>query len=719
MQGTEADDAPHGPLSEPGTSNEVSGSVRGPVIQGRDFYGDLNFHLGSAPKRERVPRQVPPTPDWFVNRDDELEKLARLTTRREQGRGSAALVLLRGGRGVGKTAIGCHWAHANAERFVDGQLYVDFREHRQGAGVGVGDVLAELLRSLGLRDEAIPVAMGERRNRFRTETAGKRLLLLLDDVRNAAEVTPLVPTTGESVVLVTSHEPLEELFREGARAIDLEPLDDRSAAALLVELIADDERVRDDPASVSRLVEICAGLPVALTVCGARLASTGRPLAWLADLLSNEAELLAQIELDPERSAQVVFDEAYAALSEPSQLLHRRLGVFPGTSVTPVVAAALAGTSVEAVTPRLQELVEARLIEEGRGFRFRYHDLLRAHAHVVAMRADAEHDREAALRRAVDAYVADAQRMDRAIAADRLRLSQPPAPAPPGMTFRSPADALAWFEFERPNLIAVLRAAYDRELDQQVWRIGEAVWLAYRGRGHWEEAREVFTLAAAAARRCGDVDAEARMLSQVARAQMELGQLEPAGQALRACEPLMARSDNRALAASIIEWGGVLQLERNDVDAAIRAFLDARARFAEAGVTRGVAMQDYLLGRALVRAGEPGRAIGHLRSAASNIDPDTDQFLYGRVSWRLGEALAAVERTSEARAALDEAVEVLRRHSATVWEGQVRESLAVLERSRGDEAAEIRQLEAALAIYAEFGVARASEIRERLSELRP
>lgn len=700
--------------------NRVEAPVAGPVIQGRDYHGDFHFHVGHGAAVARTPREVPPTPDPFVDREEQIDAIARLAAPRgDRGRGRPVIVLLRGGRGVGKTAMGCYWAHANSERFSDGQLYVDFREHRHDGPSAVGEILAELLRSLGLRNEAIPIATGERSRRFRTETADKRLLLLLDDVELASEVTQLLPTSAESVVLVTSHQQLKELFRLGGRPVDLPPLDQESAEDLLVSLIGE-QRAREDLSSVARLVEICGGLPIALGVCGELLASTGRSTAWLAELLSDERQRLSRIEFDEQRSLQIVFDEAYSALSPGAQTLHRRLGVFPGTSVTPVVAAAAADIELDAAAELLDELATARLIEQGAGFRFRYHDLLHTHAHVVALRTDAEPEREAAVRRVVDWYVGAAQRMDRAIALDRLRLGDEPLPPVNGeQPPATPAEALAWFEFERPNLLAILDAAYDRELDDRVWMIGEALWLAYRGHGHWQEAQDVFALATNAARRSGDIDAEARMRSQLARSYMELGDHDRAAEELAACEAMMEHSPNRALAASIIEWKGVLHLARDEDRAALAAFEQALELFTQAGKQRGIAMQRYLLGRTLVRTGDPRRAVDYLQAAIGQIDRETDQFLYGRVQWRLGEALAALGEIEPARCALEDAVEVLQRHSASVHEASARETLADLERSAGNSAAEVEQLERALAIYAEFGVARAEDVRARLASLAP
>lgn len=715
MSGTDPKRNPQGDA----VRNEVSGQVIGPIVQGRDFYGDLHLHTHFTSAKPDIPWQVPVRTDPFVNREEKIEQIDTLTAPRGAGvAGAPSIIVVRGSRGVGKSAIGRHWAHANRDRFPDGQLYVDFRERRHGGATAVGAVLGELLRSLGLRDEAIPVSSGERANRFRTETANKRLLLLLDDVERPSEVTQLLPTSAGSVVLVTTNGELRELFRIGGRPVELGPLERGSAEEMLVDLIGD-ERISEEDSAITELVKLCAGLPVALSICGARLAGSGRSVSWLVELLSDEAARLGEIEYEEGRSLQAVFDEGYAGLSEGAQLLHRRLGTFPGTSITPALAAAVLDVELGPALRLLDELRAACLVEEVGDRRFAYHDLLRIHARLTASKMDPEEVRDAALRRAVDAYLGASQRMDRTIALDRLRLTAEPPPPPRGEEeLGTPADALAWFEVERSNLLAVLHAAVERELDDAAWQIGEALWLAYRSHGHWDEAVEVFGLATDAARRAGNRDAEARMRSQLARAHMELGDLELAMREIEACRELMEGSPNRALAASIIEWRGVLHLRRNEDEAAIEAFEEALEGFEAANVPRGVAMQRYLLGRTVIRTGDSERAVRELRWAATRIDPDTDQFLYGRVCWRLGEALFAYGDPEGARKALSEAARALQRHSAGLYEARVREAIAVLEHQAGDAAAEIRELESALAIYTEFGEPSAERVMARLVELR-
>jgi tetratricopeptide (TPR) repeat protein len=708
---------PHDPPDPTGAEqvNRIDGTVEGNVVQARDI---ANLHIHASREVLPVPRQVPSVGGAFVNRFTEVDRLDRMTARPEVA-GAPPVVVLTGGHGVGKTATSRHWAHSNVSRFDDGQLYADFSELRHRGGIAVGDVLGGFLRAFGIAEEVIPIDLAERAALFRSSTAGKRVLVVLDDVDHAAQVQPLIPGTADGVVLITSRSPLEELLHDGARLLRLRPLDEESAREMLAGMLGD-QRVRDDPGAVEELVAICGGLPVALRVCGARLdAADHQPVSWLVDELSDEPERLGRIGLRPERSLQAVFDDGYRALAEDAATTYRRLGLYPGPSFTPAAAAAVAGLPYQRAVQALDELARANLVEAAPS-RFRFHDLLRIHAGGTAERIEPEAEQAAAVERTVAFYVAAARRMDHATIANRLRLTGAPPPAGPGEPAPATAsDALAWFETERPNLIAALRAACDRGWDEAAWQMGEALFLAYHNHKHYEEAREVYSLAAGAAERCGDRDAVARMRSQLARAQLDLGDHAAAEAELDASRRLVEGGPNRQLWASIMEWTGALEVARGDHRAAIAALRQSRAVFEEEGNTRGVALQDYQLGRSLTGAGEYDAAVECLRRAAQLIDPEADALTLGRILIRLGEAHAARLAHAPARAALSRAVQAMHRSDAPLYEARAHELLGQIEQQAGDAPAAIEHLGAALAIYERLRSAKADPIRGRLEELQP
>jgi tetratricopeptide (TPR) repeat protein len=686
----------------------------------RDFFGQawLERFLPAGEWRPpaAVPQQLPPLLGEFVNRRRDLGKVDTAVTR--AGEGAPPIVVLTGGHGVGKTATCRKWAHANVDRFADGQLYADFSELRQRGGVAVGDVLSRFLRAFGVPDEVIPRELEERSAMFRSRIAGKRVLVMLDDVDHVAQVRPLIPNTASGAVLLTSRARLEELVVfDGARLVRLRPLDEDSAEELLARMVGE-ERVGDDPDAVETLVAICGGLPVALRICGARLAShESRPVSWLVAELADEAVRLERIGTEPDQSLQVVFDEAYRALGPGGATMYRRLGLHPGPSFTLGAAAATAGQPLELAVRHLDELAAVHLLED-LGDRFSFHDLLRLHARGAAARDEPVEEQDAAVERCVAFYLRAAQRMDHATIPNRLRLTDgPPPPAAGEPSPGSPAEAFACFETERANLMAVLRAAGERELDTEAWQMGEALFLAYHNHKHPVEAVEVYEIATEASRRAGHLEAEVRMLSQLALAHLDIGEFGAADAELERCRGLMERSANRQLWASIREWTGVLEVARGNYDRAVGFYEQAREAFEAAGTQRGVALQEMGIGQALHLAGRSRSAIAPLTRAGELLDRDADALTYGRAVLRLGEAYRALGDREHAQAALEQAVEAMRESGAPLLEASAREALAELAREGGDTRAAASHLRRALSIYSALSSPRADLVGARLDEI--
>ena len=696
-------------------TNEISGTVHGHVVQARDIE---NVHIHPPARALEAPRQLPPPPVAFVNRDIEVERVDRIVNQRHAS-GSTPVVVLTGGHGVGKTATSRYWAQTHGKQFGDGHLYADFQQVAYGGGPAVGDVVGGFLSAFGIPNEVIPPGLAERAALFRSSTAGKRVLVLLDDVGQAAQVQPLIPNSVDAVVLVTSRSPLEELVTDGAGLIRLRPLDHGSARALLAGMIGE-ERLDAEPAAVVRLVEICGGLPVALRICGARLAAhEERPVRWLVEELADEAARLERLGVTRERSLRVVFDDAYRALGVVEALVYRRLGLHPGLSFTHSVAAAASGLEHGQVGGPLERLVEAHLVIEERAGRFRFHDLLRVHARRVAESEESEEEQERVVRRIVEYYVAGAKRMDRALIPIRLRLADSPPSSGGESAPASPSEALAWFEAERQNLVAALRLACESGWDAEAWHLGEALFVAYHNHKHYEEALEVYRLAAEGASRCGYPEAEARLRAQLARAYIDIGQFAEADLELATCRRLLAGSDNRALIASVGELTGVFYIARGEYEAAIATLEDARRSFEALGDVRGRALQEYHLGRAFDASGEHLRAVECLLRARELVDPDRDGLTLGRILLRLGEAYRSAGEAESAKTALGQALGVMRRNDAPFYEALAQEALAPLEQQAGNPLAAREHLSSALSIYASLRSPRAQLVQAQLDQTGP
>lgn len=710
-------DPPQQPASRSeGHHNTLSGSAYGPVVQARDI---ANLHIHGAVATMPIPRQLPPAPSQFVNRCAEVGRLNHVIDG-SRAVGAAPVVLLTGGHGVGKSATGKHWAHTNSERFPDGQLYADFGGivHRGGVSVSVSDVLAGFLRALGLPEILIPVSLAERTALFRSRLIGKRFLLLLDDVEHAAQVTPLIPASADCVVLVTSRAPLEELVFDGAEVVHLAPLDDLSAEALLADIIGA-ERVAVEPSAMIDLARICGGLPVALRICGAQLAGPHRdkPVSWLVTRLADEKRRLGRLSRGPGHSLQAVFDDAYRGLETDAARIYRVLGMHPGPSFTSAVAAAAAEATLDEAADLLEYLFAARLIE-GDGGRYRFHALLRTHARQTAERNESLKEQKAILQNTIAYYLSAARQMDHAIMPDRLRMAaMPPYTPSDEPAFSTPAEALRWFDAERANLIAAVRMAHEREWNAETWQLSEAMWIAYNNHKHFDEAREVYSLAVDAAVRIGNRDIEARMRQQLGRAEIDLKNFPAAERELDKAEGLAASSANRLLRASITEFVGVLHLDRGEYRKAVERFERSRAACEAIDYTRGVVLQEYFLGRALGAMGAHKDAIIHLRRAEMLVDRAGDSLTYGRVLIRLGEMQCGSGDMVAAAVSLTRAVEVMYHNNVPYYEALAFEGLADVYRREDNAVEEAQHLAAALAIYEALGSSRSQAISLRLEEL--
>lgn len=683
----------------------------------------LNVMVPAA-KPPTIPRQLPPRPSWFVNRADEISQLDRFASA-ARPRGSGAVLVLHGRAGVGKSAVARVWAHANIDKFFDGQLHADFESTTVGAGPAVGDVLRSFLRGIGVPDSDISPNREDNLARFRSETAGHHMLVLLDNVDTAAQVRPLVPASSNALVVVTSQRPFEDFYPDSTDCVFVGNLDTDSALELL-RVGVGAERVDRELQAARQLVTLCDGLPVAIQICSAMLVSPPhRSLGWLADRLQNDPKALDDFRMADHRSLRAIFDEAYGRLAPEEALVYRCMGVHPGRTVEPVVVAAATGLTITGAETALDRLARLRLAEFEQG-RYRLHDRLRNHAKGVAA---SEHftgavDGESAEReshrlrdRIIRFYASAAQRMDRAITPNRLRTSPVADPGIPSVSFSSARQAYDWFEAERRNLAAVQQAAIEWGLHPEGCAIGEAVWLACDLHKHHQDAVEFSRLAAIAAHEVGEGDAEARLRGQLGLALRRVGQLDEAEVELATARELTQSSSNRALRYSIVEWTGVLLAARGQLDPAREAFDLARVGFHEIGDRRGEALQSYLIGGLLLANDEAAAAVASLSAAVALVDPQRDGLTAARMQLRLGQAHLKLGQMARARDALMFALALFERDGAPDYKARTYEVLAdIEERDHALDAARSNLL-LARAVYSELGSIKVHDINERLANL--
>jgi DNA-binding SARP family transcriptional activator len=452
-----------------------------------------------------VPRQLPAGVGHFTGREAELKLLDELLDSPAQSGGAVVVTAVRGMAGVGKTALAVHWARTVADRFPDGQLYVNLRGFDpDGTPVTAEEAISWFLGALGMPGTAIPAEPEVRAGLYRSVLAGRRVLLLLDNARDAAQIRPLLAGGPGCFALVTSRSTMAGLAAaEGARLIRLDQLDDADATTLLAARLGP-ERIARELSAVGRLVRQCAGLPLALAiVAGRAVDSPGLPLAALADGLEAESSRLDVLDVDDHlTSIRSVFSWSLRHLTAPAAQMFGLLGVHCGPDISLPAAASLAALPVPATRAALTELAAASLVTEHRPGRYLLHDLLRAYAAEHAAAACGEESCRAAMVRGFDHYV------HTLLAYSGFHpLKYAAGPAAPSVTperLAGDAELTAWLHAEHLVLGLAVEQAGEAGCPEAAWRLFTIFAQSVCRLGHWQEWEHAGQIALAAAQAAGD-----------------------------------------------------------------------------------------------------------------------------------------------------------------------------------------------------------------------
>jgi tetratricopeptide (TPR) repeat protein len=483
---------------------------------------------GAVPEEDShnaVPRQLPVRHRQFVGRRSELSQLTALLNTAAEEQGTVIITAIAGTAGIGKTALAMHWAHQVIGRFPDGQLHVDLRGFDSRAPVDPNQALHGFLEALGVVPSGIPSDLDARAALYRGLVADRRLLIMLDNAASADQVRPLLPNTPTCLVIVTSRNRLDGLVvREGANRVALDVLPDSDALDLLAQRITPG-RLAGEPEAAADLINLCARLPLALSIVAARAGN--HPLASLVRQLADERDRLDALDLgDPDLDIRAVFSWSYQALSLESARLFRLLGLHPGLDIDRHACAAL----VE--RPPLTELTAANLLDEYRPNRFRFHDLLRTYAAERAELDESSFERHSAVRRMIDHYLTTAALADFRImpCRDGVVRSEPVSAGSPVIS--TARAAMDWFMAENDTLLAMItlaaRHGFDAGVDQLAWACD--TFLGRTGQRHERVAAN--RLALDAVRRSGDLTAQIRNLWSLSRAVARMGRFAEAAQCL-------------------------------------------------------------------------------------------------------------------------------------------------------------------------------------------
>lgn len=668
------------------------------------------------PTSRLKPRQLPSALQDFQGRDQDVTRLDRWLDQALAPPGTPMIAAVSGMAGVGKTSLALHWAHRVAGRFPDGQLYVDLRGYNTGGVLPPEDALRGFLEALHVPQNRIPPDLKGRAALFRSLLSTRRLLIVLDNCRDAEQVRPLLPGPGSCVAVVTSRDRLTGLVvRNGARPLVLGVLAPREAHALLGSRMGVD-RLGTDPDAADAIVRATGGLPLALAIVAARISEQpGFPLKAFADELCGAAGPLDALD---EGEARQVFSWSYLALSEQAARLFRLLGLHPGPGLTVAAAAALAGTTVPGVAPKLRELTRLHLLTEQAPGRYAFHDLLRAYAAELAALPEYAKDRAAALHRLFDHYVHVAHPAGVLLQpqwqsfAPVARLAEPTA-APPA----DPEAAAAWFTAEQDVLPRLVAAAMDSGFEAYAWQLAWALTTFLAPRGLWQRQKEVQQLALAAADRTGDLTGRAVTHRLLARAYTRLGDLVSAEELLTRALAFHRELDDPAGQAQTLHNLMEVCYVQGLLDKAIVYGDEALPLHRRGGNRSGEARTLNAIGWVHATAGDYGPALARCSEALTHQPPGTDDNGRAATLDSIGYALDRLGRHGEAVRRYEEAIGLFRVTADRYHEAETLLRLGDTLLTTENPAAAREAWRAAAVILDELGDATAGDAHDRLARL--
>ena len=692
--------------------NALFGSVHGPVIQARDVHGDVHVHRPTLPP----PNQLPPQPQLVDRRAD----LAALNALRDRTPDVSVTALVTGSAGVGKTALSLSWAHMTRSHYPDGQLFADLGGHSSDAPVSPHAVLGDFLFSLGISSDLIPGEFARRASLFRSVTYERRILVLLDDAMTAAQVRPLLPASPGSFTIVTSRYRLGALLAHGARGVHVDRLDTDAGVALLSDVLGD-QRVGREHEAAEELVGLCTRLPLALSVAAARLAA--RPSWSLGEMvaaLSEEQRRLAELAIGDDMVVRSALDFSYGALGAEAARLYRLLGTVPGDTFGGDAAAALGGIPAVEARSLLGALTDANLLTDTADGRYRFHHaLIRLHAREVSEADDSAELREAASGRLLGWYLSTAARAERRLRPYRGDLPRDAEPPPAEPTdFGGPEDALAWMQAERLNIRAAITAAYERDRAATAWQLADAMWALYLHRGHHAERVAVEETGLAAARRCEDRYAEAKMLNRLGQSLCGLGRMGEAAEHFEEARLLWKALGEHDREAGSLRRLGMLSAATGDHDAASSAFLSACAVYRELGADRKAALALIDLANVLLTEGRAPDAMTYLDQARELLTVD-DPYNRARLQIARGRAYTAIEEYQLSSHELDTALETMAALGTSTGRAEALEALGELARRTGRPHDARLNLEESLRLLGDTETPAHARLRARLDGIGP
>ena len=672
-----------------------------------------------------TPAQLPADVTDFTGRDEQVKRLCDLLAGAGAGAGADSdtgavrIAVVAGAGGLGKTSLAVHAAHRVRRKFPDGQLYVDLLGATP-TPLSPGDVLARFLRDLGVDGRQIPVDEDERAGRYRTALASRRMLVVLDNARDAAQVRPLLPGAASSAVLVTTRSRMPDLA--STRLVDLNVLDDDEALTLFIKAVGDD-RAAAEPEATAELLDACAGLPLAIRICAARLATrSGWSIQAMASRLRDEHHRLDELRAG-DLAVRASFQVSFASLlttAGPDDIApadaFRLLGLWQGPSISAAAAAALFGRPEYLAANALETLVDVHLLESTGPDRYKFHDLLRVYSSERAVADLSGPEREAAVGRLLGWYLRTADAAAQVILPHRYQVPLEAGLAgQPALSFTATDDALAWYDSERVNVVAATRQAAAAGLHDIAWRLPAPLISMFNRRGNWADCIATHRVALDSARQAGNRQGEAWVLNNLGQAlgftHMSEG-IDLLERSLAIRREIGDRLGEAQAANNLSDAYVVLGRTDEGLDLLRRA-LDLNR---EVGYRYGEGLVLNNLGEAFLDLDRPDEAIDHLLQARSVFAEIEFQHGVGYSLHNLGRAQLSLGRDAAALDCLQQALVIHTKAGDRHRQAFTLRYLGLAQNHNGLAAEASESWRQAAAIFDDLGdSAQAAEIRAKLS----
>ncbi|MGW1139298.1 AfsR/SARP family transcriptional regulator [Streptomyces zhihengii] len=610
------------------------------------------------------PAQLPATVPDFTGRVSFVQELG---DRLASAEGSVmAVSALAGIGGVGKTTLAVHVAHQARTHFPDGQLYIDL-QGTSSRSAEPETVLGAFLRALGTADSAIPDTLDERAALYRSALDGRRILVLLDNARDAAQIRPLLPGTAGCAALVTSRVRMVDLA--GAHLVDLDVMSPEEALRLFTRIVGA-ERVDSEREAALDVVAACGFLPLAIRIAASRLAARRTwTVSVLAAKLADERRRLDELQAG-DLAVKATFELGYGQLEPAQARAFRLLGLADGPDISLAASAALLDLPPHETEDLLEALVDTSLLESAAPGRYRFHDLVRLYARACAERDEQPpSEREAALSRLLDFYLASASRVY-AIERPGDRLVDHLEPAgDAGLTFSDRHQAQDWLYAEADPLLACVRQS---SRPSMLRRAVDLLWAALDLGESGANPKQYEAVAAAmldAARAARDTWAEGRALVTLSNAHLVAGRFDEAdaeaAQALR----LSGLNDDPLTGCWASNHRGVIAVYQNRQEDGERHLERAIADFRAGENQPGEASALCNLSRIHLAMGRTASAVALARKGLDIYDAMGHALRGANARYALGMALTRSGQIAEATARLQEALEVFHDSRQRLWEG--------------------------------------------------